>query len=145
MWKMEEAKSYGKNNIASRYAAYEDVIFSYPISKKGKLIYAHKASVRFQSKELTDFDAAEIFRNAAYFRLLLVQTNSDLSSPRYLWSQIGRTIYVSLNALKRRPKEFPKYWVTLFKVLVQCCLKKSPFRLVSTLEERNSTSLPSIK
>jgi glycosyltransferase involved in cell wall biosynthesis len=145
MWKMQEAKSYGKNNIASGYAAYEDVIFSYPISKKGKLIYAHKASVRFQNKELTNFDAAEIFRNASYFRLFLVQTNSDLSSPRFLWSQIGRTIYVSLKALKREPKDFPKYWITLFNVLVQCCFKERPFRLVSTLVERNSTSLPSIK
>lgn len=138
MWKMEEARNYGKNMVASRYAACEDLIFSYPISKRGKLIFAHKATVRFQKKELTDFDSVNIFKTTAYFRLFFVQTNSDLSSLNYLWSQFARTTFTSLRYLVRNPRNLHKYWITFFKVMVQCGFRRRPFRLVSTLEEGHS-------
>lgn len=135
MWRLSAAKKYGNGVPSARYAACEDLIFSYPISKSGKLVFSSNARVYFQEEDLTDFESVEVFRNAAYFRLYFVQTNPDLSSTRFLLAQLLRTIYASSKALKIEPLRIPRYWAVLYAVIVQSFLPRFPNRLITRLEE----------
>lgn len=135
MWRLGEAKKYGVGVPSARYAACEDLIFSYPISKTGKLVFSWKAKAYFQDQELTDFESVEVFRSAAYFRLYFVQSNNDLSSGRFLLAQFLRTTYASLKALKIKPFRIPKYWAVFFEVMFQTCLPRRTKRLITRLEE----------
>lgn len=135
MWRLDKAKKYGVGVPSARYAACEDLIFSYPMSKQGKTVFSSKAKVFFQDHDLTDFESVEVFRNAAYFRLYFVQVNADVSSSRFLIAQLARTIYASAKAFKIDPIRIPKYWVVLIQVMVQVFFRRSPNRLISRLEE----------
>jgi GT2 family glycosyltransferase len=56
LWRLEFLDTYGTDFPSTSYAACEDLIFSYPLSKLGKLIYAPNAKLQFQESELSNFD-----------------------------------------------------------------------------------------
>lgn len=134
MWRYSETLNYAAQLPPTPYAAYEDVIFSYAVSKRGKLIFSKKASVRFQSDEITDYEDPRVFTAAAYFRLLLVQTNPELSTIRYLLSQFARSIYASAKSL-HSPMRIPCYWQVFSIVTVQSFRPSQPYRLINKLSE----------
>lgn len=140
MWRMEEARKYGLGMIPTKYAACEDLIFSYPASKRGKLLFAHKAIVQFQEVTKTNFESIRVFESAAYFRLYFVQTNPGFSVLRYLISQFARTNYASLKTLKVKPKLILNYWRVFFRVLVQSFFSRQPNKLILGLIENTSTN-----
>jgi hypothetical protein len=93
IWRMEHAKNYGKDLPSTPYAACEDLIFSYPLSKKGTLVYIPDAKVNFQDSEMSQFDSFEVLRAASLWRFYFVSTNKELSLGYFFLSQLMRTIY----------------------------------------------------
>jgi len=93
MWKREAVRNYGTNLISTKYAACEDLLFSYPNSLKGKLIFVPEAKLEFQDEELTNFEKFSVFRTAALWRLYFVSTNIGFSRFLFLYSQLGRNLF----------------------------------------------------
>ena len=93
MWKLEHAKNYGIDLPSTPYAACEDLIFSYPLSKQGVLIYVPESKLRFQESQLSDFDSFEVLRAASYWRYYFISKNQGLSFRWFFLSQIIRSLY----------------------------------------------------
>jgi len=93
MWRRENGMKYLSIGINPKYAACEDLIFSYPESKSGKLLFLPQSRVKYQDLEITNFDSIEVIEAAAFNRMFFVLSNSDLSKWKCAWSQVGRCIY----------------------------------------------------
>jgi len=93
IWRKENALQYLDSTESSKYAAYEDVFFSYRQSKQGLLIFSPTSVVAFQDIDSTNFELKDVYKSAAYLRMAFVLQNSDLSPILCAWSQIGRSLY----------------------------------------------------
>jgi len=102
MWKLEHAKNYGIDLPSTPYAACEDLIFSYPLSKQGTLIYVPESKLRFQESQLSDFDSFEVLRAASYWRYYFISKNQGLSFRWFFLSQIIRSLYAIKKAKVKR-------------------------------------------
>lgn len=102
MWKLEHAKNYGIGLPSTPYAACEDLIFSYPLSKQGTLIYVPESKLRFQESQLSDFDSLEVLRAASYWRYYFISKNYGFSFRRFILSQIIRSLYAIRKAKVKR-------------------------------------------
>ena len=102
MWKLEHAKNYGIDLPSTPYAACEDLIFSYPLSKQGTLIYVPESKLRFQESQLSDFDSLEVLRAASYWRYYFISKNQELSFRWFILSQIVRSLYAIRKAKIKR-------------------------------------------
>jgi len=109
MWKTAHARSYGLNLPSTPYAACEDLIFSYPLSKLGRLLYAPQAIINFQDNETSNFDSFEVLRAASLWRYYFVTSHKELSFKRFMWSQIFRSIY----AINREKDEKKRLFILL--------------------------------
>jgi GT2 family glycosyltransferase len=108
MWRKSVVDTYGLGIPSTRYAACEDLIFSYPLRKKGELIYAPKAKLHFQDVELSDFDSQFVFESASYWRYYFVCQNG-LSRISFFYSQFGRIIYIVLKTRNKKLSTFSKF------------------------------------
>jgi glycosyltransferase involved in cell wall biosynthesis len=104
MWKRTFVDNYGQDLISTNYAACEDLLFSYPISLRGQLIYVPEARVDFQDVELTDFEKFSVFKSAALWRLYFVVTNVGFSVPFFLFTQVGRNLFGAYKSGSSRMK-----------------------------------------
>jgi len=95
IWQKDSAIAYGKLTSSSKYAAYEDVVFSYPQSKIGRLIFSPNSVLFFQDYSLSDFESKDIYESAAYLRMSFVLDNSELSPILCAWSQLGRSVFAA--------------------------------------------------
>lgn len=102
LWRRKVVDNYGNNLISTRYAACEDLLFSYPNYSLGKLIFVPGAKIEFQDEELTDFEKYSVFRAAALWRLYFVSSNSGFSRLLFLYSQLGRNLFGTF-----KTNEFP--------------------------------------
>ena len=102
MWKLEHAKNYGIDLPSTPYAACEDLIFSYPLSKQGTLIYVPESKLRFQESQLSDFDSLEVLRAASYWRYYFISKNQGLSFRWFFLGQIIRSLYAIKKAKVKR-------------------------------------------
>lgn len=93
MWRRNLVDNYGLDLISTNYAACEDLLFSFPISLREKLIFVPNARVNFQDIELTNFEKFSVFKSAALWRLYFVSTNPGFSVPYFLFTQIGRNLF----------------------------------------------------
>ena len=93
LWRSDYLYTYGKGLPSTSYAACEDLIFSYPLSKIGKLIYAPNAKLQFQENELSNFDSPEIMETATFWRLYFVTKHDELSTWSFAFTQIGRALF----------------------------------------------------
>jgi glycosyltransferase involved in cell wall biosynthesis len=100
MWRTPFIYSYGEGIPSTRYAACEDLIFSYPIGKLGKLLYVPTAKLSFQDRELSDFDGIDVMRAAAYWRFYFVSGYPEFSKWNFLFTQIGRTAFATFSSKK---------------------------------------------
>ncbi len=98
MWRREVSLRYLNLTLNSKYAACEDLIFSYEESKKGKLLYSPKSVVHFQDSEITDFEDISVLRSAAYNRMFFVLLHKELSKWLCAWSQLGRSLYAIVSS-----------------------------------------------
>ena len=92
VWRYDQLKNY--NPIFSKidYAAYEDVIFSYRVSKQHRLLFANDVYANSQILEKFSSLSARQFKAAAYMRFLFVAENQELSKFLMLFAQIFRTL-----------------------------------------------------
>ena len=127
-WNAEALPSYGSDYLESRYSAFEDVIFSYRQSKIGELLYDPSISIDFQQSTVSDFSNPSIFEAASYWRLKFVLENREFSKMKFLWSQIGRSLFFIYRS-KNSPKSF---FMGIFKaievyaeILFQLVMKKN--------------------
>lgn len=102
LWRSECLDTYGKGFPSTSYAACEDLIFSYPLSKLGKLIYAPSAKLQFQDNELSNFDGFSVIEAAAFWRFYFVSTNKELSKWSFAFSQIGRALFAIIRTKEHR-------------------------------------------
>jgi GT2 family glycosyltransferase len=133
MWRDFTLPTYGQGMPSTPYAACEDLIFSYPLRKVGRLIYCPQARLEFQEEEKSNFDSARVLEAASFWRFYFVKCNSELSVSRFLLSQIGRIIFASLNT---KGGSLKMIW-SLTKVqlrIVSCIIRnESPERLLNQL------------
>ena len=108
MWRKSVLNTYGQGIPSTRYAACEDLIFSYPLRKEGELIYAPKAKLHFQDVELSDFDSLIVFESASYWRYYFVCQNG-LSRISFFYGQFGRILYIVLRTRNGKLSTLSKF------------------------------------
>jgi len=94
MWKIESAIEYVSLVPSSRYAACEDLVFSYRQSKNGKLLFAPGAKVFFQESEPNDYNRSQAIISGTAWRYFFVKSNPELSQWQLMYSQVGRLTYI---------------------------------------------------
>jgi glycosyltransferase involved in cell wall biosynthesis len=97
-WSHNCLKNYGSDFLESRYSAYEDVFFSYGQSKLGELIFTPSIEIEFQSSLITDLSQQSVFKAASFWRLKFVLNHPELSNYKFLWSQVGRSLFFLANS-----------------------------------------------
>jgi len=135
IWRRDSAIAYCKLTSSSKYAAYEDVMFSYAQSKAGHLIFSPNSVLVFQEDSVTDFEAKEVYESAAYLRMSFALNNSDLSPILCAWSQVGRSFFAA------RQKGFSnlKYLYFLNQINWRLFLVAIKFKRIQTLLTKIST------
>ena len=127
-WNSKVLGNYGSDFLESRYSAFEDVIFSYSQSKIGKLIFDPNIKVDLQESLSTDLSQVSIFEAASYWRLKFILTNPEFSKARYLWSQIGRSLYFILGTKKSKSGLATRTYraaLTFLEIFYQLTIKKN--------------------
>lgn len=92
VWKSEFLNLYSSEFPNINYAAYEDVIFSYRISKIAKLLFASAVDVTSQEIQKRRSISVTQFKTASYMRYYFVAENKELSKFLMLYAQLFRTI-----------------------------------------------------
>jgi GT2 family glycosyltransferase len=91
-WRSDVLSSYGVHDLRTDYSAYEDIIFSYSLSKVFKLFFSADVAVLSQypikRKELT----SKQFISASYIRYFFVDNNKELSKFSLIFSHFFRSI-----------------------------------------------------
>jgi glycosyltransferase involved in cell wall biosynthesis len=93
IWRTERARDYGIGLPSTPYAACEDLIFSYPNSKIGTLIYVPKAKVDFQESELSQLDSFPVMESAALWRFYFINEHKEMSFGWFFLAQIIRAFF----------------------------------------------------
>lgn len=124
MWRREISLRYLNLTLNSRYAACEDLIFSYGESKRGKLLYLPKSVVHFQDSEITDFEDISILRSAAYNRMFFVLMHKELSRWLCAWSQLGRSLYAITFSRNRKLSDLTLLLILNIRIILVCLKPK---------------------
>lgn len=133
LWKTEFLGTYGKEIPSTSYAACEDLIFSYPLGKIGKLLYAPNAKLQFQESELSDFDSFNVIEAAAYWRFYFVSMNKELSKWSFAFSQIGRAFFAIIRTKKQKLKFILGMIKIEINIVSSILMKKDPKHLLNQL------------
>jgi glycosyltransferase involved in cell wall biosynthesis len=133
MWHVSVLETYGLGLPSTPYAACEDLIFSYPLGKRGKMIYCPEAHLSFQDGELSNFDSATVFEAATFWRYYLVKNNPELSIWRFQISQIGRIIFALLNTENGKRKLGMKLIKAQAQMYMSILRRESPVDLLNRL------------
>ena len=126
-WNSKVLCNYGSDFLESRYSAYEDVIFSYSQSKFGKLIFDPNIKIDLQESLSTDLSQVSIFEAASYWRLKFILANPEFSKSRYLWSQIGRSLFFILGSNRSKSSlgnRVYKSALTFLEIFYQLTIKQ---------------------
>jgi len=97
IWKIESTSNYTSLVPSSRYAACEDLVFSYQQSKEGRLLFAPEAKVSFQDTEPNDYNRSQAIISGAAWRYFFVKSNPELSQWKLMYSQFGRLAYILIS------------------------------------------------
>ena len=133
VWRYDQLKNYNPKFARIDYAAYEDVFFSYRISKQHKLLFTNDVDAYSQTFEKFSSLSARQFKAAAYMRFLFVAENQELSKSLMLFAQIFRTLDFIINGdktlsvLKRSTYSLRIYIDLSFSALIRI----SPIQLLN--------------
>ena len=92
VWNSKVLYEYPSKQTTIPYSAYEDVIFSYRVSRHGKLLFVPKVKMQTQKFEVTDILTTQRFIYGGYIRYQFVSTNYEFSKWWLLISQIIRNL-----------------------------------------------------
>lgn len=120
VWRSEACRRYLDIKINSKYAACEDLIFSYKQSRTGKLIFSPNARVYFQDDDLTDFDDFQTIESAAHNRMYFVISNKEFNKWLCLWSQLGRSLYAMRHVGPKTFRQTKLHLVLLLRLFTVC-------------------------
>ncbi len=130
MWRTELLSHYGQGLPSTKYAACEDLIFSFPLNKYGKLIYVPDSKLSFQDDDFTDFDSFEVIRAATFWRYYFVKTNPRLSVTAFLISQVGRVFYATKRKKNKRTAFIFQVLQIHWHLLLNIVRRRNPLELL---------------
>ncbi len=133
MWRVETVLSYGSHGISSRYAACEDLIFSYPVGKKYLLVYCPDAKLEFQKSEKTDFENPAIYVSALYWRYFLILEHKEFSIIRFNVAQLGRLLFGVIQNRGGRIKFISTGFPATFCVAIDSLLKRDSRKFLKSI------------
>lgn len=96
IWRRDTVSCYGSPGSKSRYAAYEDAIFSFEIAKSGKLLYVPEIQAEYGHEDSPTKISSGIIRAVIYWKIYFVVHN-ELSLPKCLWSVFGTSLIFIAN------------------------------------------------
>ena len=102
IWERESALEYVKFVPSSKYAACEDLVFSFQQSKKGKLLFVPGARALFQDAQPNDYNRSQAIMSATAWRYFFVKTNPELSQWQLVYSQFGRLAFILFTQPRNR-------------------------------------------
>jgi glycosyltransferase involved in cell wall biosynthesis len=133
MWRVETVLNYGSHGISSRYAACEDLIFSYPIGKKYLLVYCPNAKIEFQKSEKTDFENPAIYVSALYWRYFFILKHKEFSVLRFNLAQLGRLCFGIMQNRGGRIKFISTGLPATFRVAMDSLLKRDSQKFLESI------------
>jgi GT2 family glycosyltransferase len=133
IWRTKYARNYGMNIPSTPYAACEDLIFSYPLSKRGTLIYVPEARAMFQDNELSKFNSFRVMEAAALWRFYFVSKHKELSLGFFFLSHLIRTLYAMLNPQDPKLMLLNNLMALNWKLFQAIITKRDPRELLSEL------------
>jgi glycosyltransferase involved in cell wall biosynthesis len=92
MWNRSILHKYDFPYLDSKYSICEDLIFSYSVSRLGRIVFEPLCQFSFQFDEPKLVNSFDAFRANAYWRTFFVLSNSNLSRFRFLAVQLYRTL-----------------------------------------------------
>lgn len=92
MWNRSILYRYDFPYLDSKYSICEDLIFSYSVSRLGKIVFEPLCQFSFQLDAPKLVNSFDEFRANAYWRTFFVLSNSNLSRFRFLAVQLYRTL-----------------------------------------------------
>ena len=120
IWRTRHVWHYGDGLPSTNYAACEDLIFSYPLSKIGTLIYVPNAKLIFQSEDFSKLDSMEVFKAASFWRHYFVSCHKELSICWFFISQIARTLFLIQKSEDKGVRFFRELIHLNLKLLTSC-------------------------
>ncbi len=133
MWRVETVPNYGSHGISSKYAACEDLIFSYPVGKKYLLVYCPDAKLEFQKSEKTDFENPAIYVSALYWRYFLILEHKEFSIIRFNVAQLGRLLFGVIQNRGGRIKFISTGFPATFCVAIDSLLKRDSRKFLKSI------------
>ena len=118
LWRSDVVKKYLENNLVVDYSSYEDVIFSYNVSKDHNLLFVPDVYVSSQEKLESQLLGHKQFLYGSYLRYYFVDTNKEFSKFWLLIAQLLRS-YAYVTAKKSRINFFVRFkfvikiWINL--------------------------------
>ncbi len=91
-WRSDVLSNYGVHDLKTSYSAYEDIIFSYSVSKVYKLFFGADVAVLSQNPTKSKSLTSEQFKSASYIRYFFVDNNKELSKYSLLFSHFFRSV-----------------------------------------------------
>lgn len=92
VWRFDLLKNYNPKFSRIDYAAYEDVFFSYKVSKQCRLLFAAQVYAHNQNSENYIPLTSSQFKAGAYMRFLFVVENKELSTILMIITHFFRTL-----------------------------------------------------
>lgn len=127
IWKRDIAVLYKSDYPFSKYAAYEDVIFSYSKRSYGEMIFDPRLKLDFQEKQSYDVTNLEVFLSATSWRFYFVSINKELSLLYMIWTQLFRNMFY---LHENRYKNFTKINKILLDIVILRTCKNHPLGIV---------------
>jgi GT2 family glycosyltransferase len=132
IWERGSALEYVKFVPSSKYAACEDLVFSFQQSKKGKLLFVPGARAIFQDAQPNDYNRSQAIMSATAWRYFFVKTNPELSQWQLVYSQFGRLAYILFT--QPRNHEAIRAGIWSVRLLVSAVArKKDPMFLINKI------------
>jgi glycosyltransferase involved in cell wall biosynthesis len=133
MWRVEAVADYGSHGISSKYAACEDLIFSYPVGKRCLLVYCPNAKIEFQKSEKTDFENPSIYVSALYWRYFFILKHKEFSIIRFNFAQLGRFLFGVMQNRGGRIKFISTGFPATFHVAMDSLLKRDSRKFLESI------------
>ena len=127
IWRSEIAKKYSSIYPHTKYAAYEDVIFSFSVSKFGLMFYCPSLKMDFQDVPTNDVAPISAFISAMCWRNYLINSDKFFSPTIFLWSQFGRNLEY---LLKSKGRGFVAINRTYLHLILSNVLRKDSKKLL---------------
>ena len=118
VWNSKVLYEYPSEQTEITYSAYEDVIFSYRVSRHSKLLFAPKVKMKTQNFEVTDTLTTQRLIYGGYIRYQFVSSYNEFSKWWLLISQIIRNLDFIVRSthelnVSRRVLVSTKLWMML--------------------------------